>query len=216
MKTGILALFLTVTVVNAHSEDIILPSDAIVALSRDDGCLPLTTRLCQMLSMAESLCGPQTTGYALTGWQLTTESNPDITFYPISNSRTNVIVQLTTNCFAFPLRAEFQMSHEVIHALSPRVRGTATVFEEGVAVFFSVEYCRSRGSPHPETMIGDARYISAYQLVDKMLQSQTNAISNLHELRQQYGSFSAVPINALEKSFPKMSHTEIQILSAKW
>ena len=216
MKTAILALTLTVFVVVARSEDITVPRGALVAFSRDEGCLPLTTQLCQMLSMAESLCGPQITGYALTGWQLTTESQPDITFFPISNSRTNIIVQLTTNCFAFPLRAEFQMSHEVIHALSPRVRGTSTVFEEGIAVFFSVEYCRFRGSPHPETMIGDTRYISAYQLVNKMLQSQTNAVSTLHGLRQQYGSFSSVPIDALEKCFPKMSHMEMQILSAKW
>jgi hypothetical protein len=214
MKTGVITIILVGLTFALRGEDMPIPRESIVATTGNGTwSWTLTSRLCQMLSTAESWYGSQSPGYTLAGWELTTESQPNITLRPRPNSQTNIIIQLTTNCFAFPLRAEFQMSHEVIHALSPRKRGTSSTLEEGIAVHFSIEYCRSLGSP---PMIGNARYESAYSLVVKMLQTHTNAVASLRDLRKQYGSFSSVPADALEKAFPQMTHAEIQILTSKW
>ena len=141
----------------ARGDNVAIPRNAIIAVTGNGSwSWTLTSRLCQMLSQAESLYGPQDPGYILVGWELTTESQPNITLRPVAKSQTRIIVQLTTNCFTFPLKAEFQMAHEVIHALSPRGRGTSNVLEEGIAVNFSIEYCRMLGlSIPPEIMITD-------------------------------------------------------------
>jgi hypothetical protein len=87
-----------------------------------------------LLAEAERRFGPRDKSWTILGVDFG-GSSPNI-WYPSSGDKM-VVVKLSDNASLDPNRALFQLSHEVIHLLSPSGGKMAPALEEGPATHFS-------------------------------------------------------------------------------
>ena len=145
----------------------------------------LPSHLGDALKAAEQKYGERDRSWTILGVEFT-KSGPPQVWYPGSNDgRRDVIVQLTTNCAGDMIRQLFQLSHESIHLLSPTGSGHATVFEEGLAAYFSIVYIQNRlhFGPNPDQWFQNSKYLPAYHIISNVYRIHPDADARIRMLR---------------------------------
>jgi hypothetical protein len=164
----------------------------------------LTSRLGQALGLAEAKYGPRDPSWTLLGLEFYDRNHPQLWFPGVQAGKKQIILQLSKNSAKHPERALFEMAHEVIHLLSPRIGpDTASVFEEGLAVHFSMEYLKAAGiSKNPDELLTDEKYKKAYDHVKKLYASNPRADECIRAARKRAGGFSEISAKGLQECFP--------------
>lgn len=138
----------------------------------------LTSRLGDMLSMAEAIFGIRDKNYTVLGIEFN-DSGPRI-WYPKNNG--NIIVQLTPEALNSETIAFYQLAHECVHLLSPSGGAHANVLEEGVAVWFSWYYLRKVLQVDGKPMTDEPNYLTAGLLVEKLFNINPNFFKTVREI----------------------------------
>jgi hypothetical protein len=138
----------------------------------------LTTRLGELLSLAEARYGPRDRSYTLLGVEFCA-TGPRI-WYP--GDRRDVVIQLSLAALESERLALYQLAHECVHLLGPSGTANASNLEEGLAVafsWFSVEH--TLGIPG-ESLTDDPAYLAAGQRVRRLLAEDPGLIRRLRNL----------------------------------
>ena len=164
----------------------------------------LSSRLGQALALAESKYGERDLSWTILGLEFYQKNHPQTWFPGVGEGRKQILIQLSKNSANDEKRALFEMAHEVIHCLSPRVGpDTASVLEEGLAVYFSFEYLQTAGFIiKPDEYLKDKKYKKAYDHVKKLYASNPHADDAIKIARKKAGSFSKITALHLEEFFP--------------
>ena len=133
----------------------------------------ITSKLGEILSIAETMYGPRDYSYTILGVEFNQDGHPRIWF---PGSRKNIIIQISMNCIDDLNRAVFQVAHEAIHCLSPTGSNNANVLEEGLANLFSIKYTQAYG--HGTWESNDKKYNDASELVEQLLSFDNTTVLN--------------------------------------
>jgi hypothetical protein len=155
----------------------------------------LTSRLGQILRLAEAQFGERDRSYTILGVEFV-ESHPQI-WYP-GNCK-HIAIQLGVECLHNNVRACYQLAHESIHLLSPTGGGNATVLEEGLATYFSRQYVHEQFDEDWRAAI--ASYNEACALVEQLLKLDEQAIKHL---REEEAVISRISGELLLKHYPAL------------
>ena len=120
----------------------------------------LATRFSDALHFAEQRYGRRDLNWTLLGVDFARVHLPQIFYVGHSSGRKDIVVHLTAEAAIDEKNALFQLAHEVVHTLSPiGPHVPASVLEEGVATYNSIEYVKAAGIPiEPSSII--AQYTS--------------------------------------------------------
>lgn len=186
----------------------------------------LTYRLGHALEMAEQKYGKRDTSWTILGIEFHQRKIPKLWFPGIkpgtkpriNEGKKQIIIQLTENSVNNEKRALFQLAHEVIHILSPQVgRDTASVFEEGLAVYFSVQYLKAiHLDAPPEYYKTSKSYSAAYHEIEALYKSYTNVDEKIKHLRKQANGLTGITAEQFKNTFPGLSETKCQYLSSNF
>jgi hypothetical protein len=132
------------------------------------------------------------------------DGNP-CTWYP--GDRCHIVIQLGKECLTDFNRAIYQLSHEVIHLLAPTGGEPANNLEEGLATWFSEDYCRRATGQTIEA--GLPCYQRASDLVQKMLEEDSACI---RLMRQEEPRISRITKQILERHCSCLSAEEAEFL----
>ncbi|MFD2247288.1 hypothetical protein [Pontibacter ruber] len=148
----------------------------------------LTTYATKYLAEAESLYGPRMTNYIYAGIELVAEGGPR-TWYPQNKY---VVIQLTHSTASNLRQGIFQLSHEVIHLLSPNGMSTTNNLEEGLATLFSKKVTdRDTGDEdYAEISIAPTKYYYPYTLVSQLLDINPDAVIELRKVQPMISSIT--------------------------
>jgi len=113
--------------------------------------------------------------------------------YPESNTKGHpleykVDITLHSDAKTNYTQGIFQLSHEVIHLLSPTGDNVTNNLEEGLAVYFSKQYTEEKTKDikifHAPTEF--TGYMHAYNLVVELLKGDENAISKVRAVKKKF------------------------------
>lgn len=149
----------------------------------DNGNWTLSTRLSDMLSLAESKYGPRDRSYTIVGIEFD-KNGPNI-WYP--GDRNHICIKLTESCLNNMAGACYQLAHECIHLLSPSGRNATNILEEGLATHFSRTYVKDKFNADFYEDI--ASYKEAREACEKLLNLQDDII---YVLRQKQPEFRLI------------------------
>jgi hypothetical protein len=141
----------------------------------------LTTYALKYLLEAEGIYGQRTNDFIYGGVELN-ELGPPKIWYPYGKF---VVIQVSYPSVFFLPQAIFQISHEVIHVLSPNGKETTNNLEEGLATYFSkIITDRDSGDPnYAINSINPTKYLVPYTLVSDLFIAQPNAIAELRKVQ---------------------------------
>jgi hypothetical protein len=144
----------------------------------------LASRLGGMLRQLQDRFGPRDQSYTFLGIEFCGEVPR--TWFPSQGNCKHIIIQLTHSAMSNLVRAVYQLAHEAVHLLDPVTFGNASVFEEGVATLYSLEYARTI---QPSYTPSDRKYDAAASLANQALTSYPNAIKYLRSQGAQFSNF---------------------------
>lgn len=126
-----------------------------------------------ILNQIQILFGEKDNQYTFLGIEF--EKNGPLIWYP--GSQKNISIILSTTALENYKQAIFQLSHELIHLLSPSGKQNALILEEGLASFFQMEVSTHLNL---EFNLNNERYIKAAKLVRSLfeLDFKTNNQNN--------------------------------------
>ena len=175
----------------------------------------LTSKFAQILREAERRYGQRRHLWTLLGIEFTTDKQPKVWYPYAQQGEKFIIVQLTQKARCNPREALFQLSHEVIHLLSPIGGGIqSNVFEEGLASYFAIESLKKQGYhiKKLDRYISHSHYQAAYQAIASLYNTYPQSDAIIATLRQQVTTFKQLSPQQLQHAFPKISLTLIQQL----
>ena len=148
----------------------------------------LTTYALKYLLEAESLYGTRTNDFEYVGLELN-ENGPPKVWYPLNKY---IIIQVNQTTANDTRQAIFQIAHEVVHVLSPNGQPTTNNLEEGLATYFSkiVTDRDSGDNSYAINSIQTTKYLKPYQLVDKLITFDPDAIKKLRNIQPVLGQIS--------------------------
>jgi len=151
-------------------------------------------RLRHTLKCAEQRFGPRV--YADAAPEIAFHDGPgaDVTFF----SARRIVIHLSRRCEHDYLWGCYQLAHETVHLLSPSSGYITTTLEEGVAELFAREYIRASFGLEPPHCT-DRRYHQAFGLVERFLESRSDAIVRL---RQDQPVISSITANLIHQHYP--------------
>ena len=170
----------------------------------------ITSRLGQALNIVQTKYGKRNQDWTILGIEFSTKKQPQI-WYPGSfEGRKDVIIQLTKSTSCNIKQALFQVSHEVVHLLSPNGKQNKTsVLEEGIATYFSIYYLNFIGfNLDPSQYINLDKYKKAYEAVNnlyELYQDTDIRIQNLRKDNNQSLSENNLSVNLIKKHFPNIN-----------
>lgn len=167
-----------------------------------------TSRLGQMLEMAEQQFGPRDKTFTILGWEFR-EGIPHIWF---PGNMKNVIIQIDSKCMNNPNQLLFQMAHECVHLLSPVVE--ANVLEEGLATLFSKEYMTKMIGG--TWFSGDPKYDNAESLAKRLLFIDKMAIRELRKRNPVISMASKDDILATCSALDKATAEKLSLKFSTW
>lgn len=208
-KTAIMAISLGFSA-NTASADAgfvhISPNLALAQPCADGGCAftwTLATRYGVALQFAEQRYGRRDLNWTLLGVDFAELNAPQIFYAGIYDDRKDIVIQLTANAARDEKRALFQLSHEVIHTLSPiGPNVSSSVLEEGIATYNSLDYVRSAGFPIDPTYINAENYEDAYWSIIELEAKQPDFQARTAALRKRYGSLSGLSAVQVQSAYP--------------
>jgi hypothetical protein len=173
----------------------------------------LASRLGQILHFTESRYGPRDRNWTILGVEFTTNDSPQVWYPTFDGINDGVIVQLTRSAATDETRALFQLSHEVVHLLSPAgPNGRATVLEEGLATYNSLEFLRAIGDPVEPSYIDSPRYLRAYRIV-RRIADRPDFAQGIRTLRQRHGGLSTVSSGDILRVWPGLPFGDALVLA---
>lgn len=166
----------------------------------------LATRLGHALNFAEDRYGKRATGWTLLGVEFTTRDAPQVWYPTFGGQFGTLVVQLTDSAAQDEKRALFQLAHEVVHLLSPAGPGaSASVLEEGLSTYNSLEYLQDEGYSIGPEYIDSPRYESAYWAVVELKRQSLDFEGGIRVLRARTGSLSKISAVDVINAFPGAS-----------
>ncbi|HHC73595.1 MAG TPA: hypothetical protein ENK78_00785 [Thiothrix sp.] len=173
----------------------------------------LTSRLGQSLKLAEEKYGKRDPKWTILGVEFAKRKQPAI-WYPFSQEGKHyIIVQLTPDSLDNHKQALFQLAHETIHLLSPAGGGHPTnVFEEGLAVYFSVLFLQQEGIDIKTDYITGANYRQAYELVKELYRAYPQTDKIIQQIREEKGKLSGLSVADLQHYFPNLDEDSAILL----
>jgi|GEM_PF-573862 len=206
---------------SARADGVLLHSSP--ALSLATPCNPgascayswtLASRMGHILRFVEDRYGPRDRGWTLLGVEFTSNPTPQVWYPTYGDKGGMVIIQLTRSAATDETQALFQLSHEVVHLLSPGgPGGAANVLEEGLATYTSLEYLSTIGKPVGVEYIDSPRYLAAYRAVSR-LAKRSDFTAGMRALRAQHRTISRVQPIDLQRAWPGLSGAEARMLAA--
>ena len=177
----------------------------------------LASRMAQALREAEKHYGKRDKSWTLLGVEFTTAKQPQV-WYPYSQDNEKfLIIQLTQKASCNDKEALFQLSHEVIHLLSPAGGGVKTnVFEEGLAAYFSVQFLKQQGFDVSDKYIGITAYKEAYNAVASLYELEEDADQRIEMLRLENSNLSGLSEEQIIQAFPNIDKDLVARLVAKF
>ncbi len=173
----------------------------------------LASRMGHILRFTESRYGPRNRNWTLLGVEFTSEDAPQVWYPTFDGIGDTIIIQLTKSAATDETRALFQLSHEVVHLLSPAgPNGRANVLEEGLATYNSLEYLRAIGDPVQPSYIDAPRYQRAYRAV-RRLADRPDFAQGIRRLRQGNRPLSTVSSGDLLRVWPGLPFGDALILA---
>lgn len=157
----------------------------------------IVAKLGDILKDAERRFGRRDTSYTLLGVEVSPNSTP---FLVISEEHKQVIMQISSGCIMDFNRAIFQISHGVIHLLSPTEPSLRTVLEEGLAAYYSLEYSKENGLG--EWIITEAKQKAVASFMQELLSIDHDII---RKLRVEQPVLSKISREQLIKVAPTIS-----------
>jgi hypothetical protein len=148
----------------------------------------LTTYALKYLLEAENLYGTRTRDYEYVGIELN-ETGPPKVWYPWNKY---IVIQVSQTTANDVRQAILQIAHEVVHVLSPNGQPTTNNLEEGLATYFSkIATDRDTGdTSYAIDSIKPTKYFKPYQLIDKLISSDPDAIKKLRDIEPVLGRIS--------------------------
>ena len=139
----------------------------------------LTVHLGKFLSNIEALFGPRDSSFTILGIEIVSTQGevPHISFPPSHEARKHVIVRLGPGSLREERWARWQLAHECVHLLDPRI-GNTSVLEEGLAAWYQNQAVTRKYAPPT------GKYADAEQLVLPLMDRLPAAIK---QIRQQEG-----------------------------
>ncbi len=204
MKNIILVLFFCLYVTNSYADGTpAYCNNQLVARPIDNGYTwTLTSHLAQALREAELRYGERDHSWTILGVEFSAGNQPQI-WYPYSDKNEKyIIVQLTKKASCDDKEALFQLSHEVIHLLSP-IGGEAksTTFEEGLAAYFSIQFLKKNGFDVTVDYFGTEGYKEAYNAVVALYDAEQDVDSKIEMLRLENPNLSQVTKEQFMQAF---------------
>ena len=163
----------------------------------------IASRVSDALSQAEQQFGSRDPSYFYAGHEFI-DGNPS-TWYP--GDRGHIVIQLGQQCQTDFVRAIYQLSHEVIHLLAPTGGQRANNLEEGLATWFSEEYCRRATGQTLKAAL--PCYQRASDLVQRMLAHDSSCIKSM---RQEEPFISRITKPTFQRHCSCLSDDEVEFL----
>lgn len=179
----------------------------------------VVSRLSDILKNAEKRYGKRDPSWTLLGVEFTNLNQPEIWYPFFSDGRKHLIIQLTKSASKNEKEALFQLSHEVIHLLSPAGKAHSSVFEEGLATYFSIANMQALNYDIDEHYISQKKYRKAYQLIDNLYKSFPNTEDRIKTLRAQVSKTRDITPEQFSQAFTGLSLKYATLLAkdyAKW
>jgi len=167
----------------------------------------IASRIAQAMREAESLYGPRDKNYFFAGFEFCKDA-PQL-WYPGNCMR--VVMQLNINAMNDAGLAAYQLSHEVIHLLSPTGGRNANVMEEGLALYFSEYFSGKNGFPNIRCTIPS--YIDARNHVLELLKKDKDAIRTLRTIEP---CISKITADQICERYPDISPILAKLLTSKF
>jgi len=176
----------------------------------------LVSRLSEILYNAEQRYGKRDPSWTLLGVEFSNLNQPEIWYPFIKDGRKHVIIQLTQEASIDEKEALFQLSHEVIHLLSPAGSEGTTVFEEGLATYFSIINMQAFNYKIDLNYIAEKKYKKAYQLIANLYKNFEQTEAKIQRLRQQADKISHITSQQFIKAFPGIDKKYATLLAKKY
>lgn len=164
----------------------------------------LSSRLGDMLALAEEALGPRDISYTILG----VEIGPDIPRLWFPGNRRHVIVQLSPSAATDAMRAWYQLSHETVHLLAPTGGGPATNLEEAVACYFSAYYMKRRFGKDTGRPVEES-YSRGLHIITPRLDEDIQCVKRL---REKHPYFADIPKDHFATEFPGVAPADLDFL----
>ena len=135
-----------------------------------------------LMNKAEEAFGKRKQGINIKGVQFDA-AGPCIYFN--NKDLTDITIYISNKCRGNFNLATFQIAHEVIHCLYPNLIEDVTYLEEGLATFFQTQV-----STCIQIESGATKYITARELVSKLLEFDNNIIKAAREVEPNISKIS--------------------------
>jgi hypothetical protein len=166
----------------------------------------LASRAGEILHQLEERFGPRDHSFTFLGIEFS-ETGPRNWF--TANCK-HIVIQLSTSAMNDEIRALYQLSHECVHLLDPVEWSMASVFEEGVAAMFSLEYTQNISPAYSPFY---PKYNAAANLAKEALMISPGVIRHL---RGNGVRFSEITSEQLKSVCSGLSPDICRLLSAKF
>lgn len=182
-----------------------------------DGCSftwTLATRFGDALAFAEQRYGQRDLSWTLLGVDFARVPLPQIFYVRHNSGRKAIVVHLTAEAATDEKHALFQLAHEVVHTLSPiGPHVPASVLEEGVATYNSIEYVKAAGFQIEPSYIGPEAYQDAYWTMVELEEAHPDFQERTAALRKRHGSLSSLTTRKIRNAYPSISLSLAQRLA---
>lgn len=160
----------------------------------------ITSRLSDILSIAEHYFGERNKEYSIIGIEIEINTEQPYIWYPTNdlNSK-HLIIRITENCINNMNEAIFEVAHECVHCLCPTSGKNATILEEGLATWFSIHYTSRLGINIQPSI---QNYQKAYELVSDLLKYDFDIIK---KARKQSPNISDITKELLMNICPNIN-----------
>lgn len=216
-KFAWITLLILLTNSNSYADKKLCSSQVLAHKTNSGYTWTLTTRMGSLLLKAERKFGLRDKTWTLLGVEFKAKGSPQV-WYPSSGKNAHFIaIQLTKNTATDKKRALFQLAHEVIHTLSPAGPGKkSSVFEEGIATYFSIHALNNTGVSISPRYISSAPYTAAYKLILKLYEKHPDTDQRIKRLRRQGYTFSNIPYDILRQYFPYIDTNHAHLLTQRF
>ncbi len=174
----------------------------------------LASRMGHILRFVEDRYGPRDRGWTLLGIEFTSRKAPQVWYPTYDGVGDSIIIQLTESAATDETQALFQLAHEVVHLLSPAGPGKrASVLEEGLATYVSLQYLAAIGRAVTPAYIDAPRYARAYRIV-AALAERPDFADGIRALRTRTDRLSGIAPIEMQRAWPGLTGEEARRLAA--
>lgn len=178
-------------------------------LDRSGFTWTLASVLGTLLALAEERFGRRDANYCLLGVEFAAKG-PQVWF---PGDKKHIVIQLSLNSLTNDHSALFELSHECVHLLSPQEGRNATVLEEDLATFFSVEQMQKYYGVGWWSEKRESNYFEAATKVEKLLALDSNVICRL---RQEESTISLITSEMILRHCPSAPEELAESLATRF